>query len=193
MLTVGSVAVNWLTGGTTLVLAGIPIGVFMNALYNTYLKHRETPVDGWHFRTSRDRWVNNGESNVDVIVRFMGPMTVYEVKVRSWGDVEIPDGQQWESAIDSIPKISCEDDPIEIRGVKYPKAVSEGSERAVGVTWMQPYRWRVQEHGARIELDNDEYQRWRWRWIRNALLPWAEPVGRWKTVKHKSRKQFYIP
>lgn len=178
----------WLPTALAVILTSVPVAALVTALYNTYLKQQETAVDGWHFTTSPGFFVTNGEQDVDLTIRCMGPATVYEVDVQAWGDLVLPPKYQ-----DSIPKMSCDSDPIKLT-LKHPVPVPEGKAFWAGVTWTEASRWGVRERGARINIATNEYQRWYWQSFRNAFRLWREPKGSWRTVQpRKGRKRYSIP
>lgn len=164
-----------------------PIGLaaLYVALYNVYLKRRETHVDGWHSNVSRSGIVTNGRATSDVWFQAIGPAVVYEVEVRVHGDgVEV--SRSYDGA---IPKMSCDSEPIEMT-LTYPEVTKPW----VTVTWTEASRLSVMEQGIRLNAETKEYQRWQWHTIRNLFRLHRAPKGHWEVPKPRStRSSFAIP
>ncbi|MFI6368191.1 hypothetical protein ACIBG0_36295 [Nocardia sp. NPDC050630] len=132
--------------------------------------------------------MTNGKAEATVILRPMGPMTLYEVDVQVWGDLALPSKYK-----ESIPKMTCDSEPLEL-DVKYSVPVPDGRTPWVGVVWTEASRLGVMEQGARINVETGEYQRWKWLPLRNAFRLWSAPKGRWQTATARwTRNQFVIP
>ncbi|MBF6336025.1 hypothetical protein IU450_09015 [Nocardia abscessus] len=172
----------------SLLIFGSPvaiIGVVLTA-YGLLLKLREVPVQGWHFRVSRERIATNGLLDVDVRIRLMGQAVLYECKVRVWGvaTVRFDTGHR-------LPKMTCDDDPIELN-VSFPVGPVEKAPW-VGVTWLEPSKGIGVEQCARYNVWTDEYQRWQWNRIRNVFRFNCAPKGHWRTIEEKSpRTRFHV-